>query len=142
MSNDHNSILNSQQSSVYFRTFYYIRKTNQIRIIGKKLILKLKKNNIGYRKLCFEIDKLISDLENFSPSENSINEIRADADCVHNDGFYFFDINIHRILILIELDDDSEATILWAGSHQEYELTFKNNKSTIEKWLRKNGYID
>lgn len=79
---------------------------------------------------------------NFSPSENCISEIRTDADCVHNDGFYFFDINIHRILILIEFDDDGEATILWAGSHQEYELTFKNNKSTIEKWLRKNGYID
>jgi hypothetical protein len=113
-----------------------------MRIIGKKLILKLKKKNIGNRKLCFEIDKFISDLENFSHSENSISEIRADADCVHNDGFYFFDINIHRILILIELDDDGEATILWAGSHQEYEFTFKNNKSTIEKWLRKNGYID
>jgi hypothetical protein len=22
------------------------------------------------------------------------------------------------------------------------ETTFKNNKTTIEKWLRKNGYID
>lgn len=60
---------------------------------------------------------------------------------MHSNGFYFFDINIHRILILIELDDDGEATIVWAGTHQEYEAIFKNNKLTIEKWLRKRGYI-
>jgi hypothetical protein len=33
------------------------------------------------------------------------------------------------------------TTVTWAGSHDEYELTFKNNKNTIEKWLRRNGYI-
>lgn len=43
---------------------------------------------------------------------------------------------------MIEFDDDGEATIVWAGTHQEYEKTFKNNKSTIEKWLRKNNYIE
>jgi hypothetical protein len=42
---------------------------------------------------------------------------------------------------LIELDDEGEATIVWAGTHQEYEATFKNNKITIEKWLRQKGYI-
>ncbi|KIQ18528.1 addiction module toxin RelE [Flavobacterium sp. MEB061] len=113
-----------------------------MRIIGKKTILKIQKKNIGNRKLCAEIDKLINDLEKFNPGEENINDIRNDADCVHSDGFYFFDINIHRTLILIEFDDDGEATILWAGTHQEYEATFKNNKLTIEKWLRKNGYIE
>lgn len=43
---------------------------------------------------------------------------------------------------MIEFDDDGEATIVWAGTHKEYETTFKNNKSTIEKWLRKNGYLE
>jgi hypothetical protein len=113
-----------------------------MRILGKKTILKIKKKNIGNKKLCNEIDTLITDLEKFNPSEKSLIDIRNDADCVHSDGFYFFDINIHRTLILIELDDEGEATIVWAGSHQEYEATFKNNKLTIEKWLRKNGYID
>ncbi|ABQ07119.1 type II toxin-antitoxin system HigB family toxin [Flavobacterium johnsoniae] len=113
-----------------------------MRIIGKKTILKIKKKNIGNKKLCDEIDKLIADLERFNSNENSIDEIRNDADCVHNDGFYFFNINIHRTLILIELDEDGEATIVWAGTHQEYESTFKNNKATIEKWLRKNNYIE
>ena len=113
-----------------------------MRIVGKRTILKIKKKNIGNKNLCNEIDRLITDLENFNPNEQSINDIRKDADCVHTDGFYFFDINIHRTLILIELDDDGEATIVWAGTHQEYETIFKNNKLTIEKWLRKRGYIE
>lgn len=113
-----------------------------MRILGKKTILKLKKKNIGNKKLGSEIDKLITDLETFNPSEKSLNDIRSDADCVHSDGFYFFDINVHRTLIVIELDDEGEATIVWAGTHQEYEVTFKNNKLTIEKWLRKNGHIE
>lgn len=112
-----------------------------MRIVGKKIILKLKKKNRGNKKLCAEIDKLVADLENFNPREKSITEIRTDADRVHSDGFYFFDINIHRTLILIEFDDEGEATIVWAGTHQEYESIFKSNKSTIERWLRNKGYI-
>ncbi|KUJ59458.1 addiction module toxin RelE [Flavobacteriaceae bacterium CRH] len=113
-----------------------------MRLIGKKTILKLKKKNIGNRKLCDEVDKLIEDLENFDPKQSVLTEIRKDADCVHSDGFYFFDINIHRTLILVELDDDGEATIIWTGTHQEYERVFKNNKSTIEKWLRDKNHIE
>jgi hypothetical protein len=113
-----------------------------MRILGKKTILKLKKKNIGNTKLCTEIDELITDLENFNPSEKSLNDIRSDADCIHSDGFYFFNINIHRTLLLIELDYEGEATIIWAGTHQEYETTFKNNKLTIEKWLIKKGHIE
>lgn len=113
-----------------------------MRVLGKKIILKVKKKNIGNKKLCDEIDKLLKDLEQFKPEEQNLKEIRDDADCVHSDGFYFFDINIHRILVMIEFDEEGEATIVWAGTHQEYESTFKNNKKTIEKWLRNNNYID
>jgi hypothetical protein len=113
-----------------------------MRVLGKKIILKIIKKNIGNQKLCSEIDRLISELEGFNPDGNTINQLRSDADCVHRDGFYFFDIHIHRTLILIELDDEGEATIIWAGTHQEYESIFKNNKSSIEKWLRKNNYIE
>lgn len=113
-----------------------------MRVLGKKIILKVKKKNIGNKKLCDEIDKLIEDLENFKPEEQNLKEIRDDADCVHSDGFYFFDINIHRTLVMVELDEEGEATIVWAGTHQEYESTFKNNRKTIEKWLRNNNYID
>ena len=112
-----------------------------MRIIGKKTILKLKKKNIGNQKLCAEIDTLICDLERFNSREASLHDIRSDADCVHSDGFYFFDIHVHRTLLLIELDDEGEATIVWAGTHSEYETIFKNNKITIEKWLRKKGHI-
>ncbi len=44
-------------------------------------------------------------------------------------------------MILMQFDDEGVATIYWAGSHDEYEKTFKNNKDTIEKWLRSNGLI-
>lgn len=113
-----------------------------MRITGKKLLSKIQAKNKGNKRLCDEIDKLLTDLERFNPKIDNIKNIRSDADKVHNDGFYFFDISIHRTLILIEFDEEGEATIVWAGSHQEYETTFKNNKPTIEKWLRKKGYID
>lgn len=113
-----------------------------MRIIGKKLILKLKAKNIGNTKLCNEIDLLIKDLEGANSNNSDFKSIRNDADCVHSDGFYFFNIHFHRTLILIELDNEGEATIIWVGTHQEYERTFKNNKSTIEKWLRDKNFID
>lgn len=113
-----------------------------MRVLGKSKLIKLKRKNIGNTKLCDAIDDLISDLERFEPDKHNLKELRKDADCVHNDGFYFFDINVHRTLILIEFDDEGEATIIWTGTHQEYETVFKNNKKTIEKWLRNNDYIE
>lgn len=108
----------------------------------KNKILKVKKKNIGNHRLRDEIDNLLAALERFNPNEQNIQEIRKDADCVHKEGFYFFNINIHRTLIMIEFDKNGEATIVWVGTHQEYEDTFKNNKHTIEKWLRNKGYIN
>lgn len=43
-------------------------------------------------------------------------------------------------MIHIEFDDD-EASVVWVGTHQEYENTFKNNKKTIKKWLNSNDWI-
>lgn len=113
-----------------------------MRVLGKNKILKVRKKNIGNRKLCSEIDRLLEDLTEFDPRVQELKKIRTDADCVHNDGFYFFNINIHRALVLIEFDEEGEATIVWVGTHDEYNATFKNNKKTIEKWLRSNGYIE
>ena len=113
-----------------------------MRVLGKKILTKLQAKNKGNRRLCFAIDQLIKDLEQFNPTLGLLETVRDDADKVHNDGYYFFDIHIHRTFILIDLDEDGEAVIIWAGSHDEYERTFKNNKSTIEKWLRYNGYIE
>ncbi|MCH5719885.1 hypothetical protein [Niabella hibiscisoli] len=111
-------------------------------ITGKKILTKLKAKNGDNQKLGKAIDKLLYDLEAFDPLQTSLADVRKDADCAHSDGFYFFDIAVHRVFILVDLDEDGEATIIWAGSHDEYERTFKNNKSTIEKWLRSKGYIE
>ena len=97
---------------------------------------KLKNKNRGKQKLIKAIDKFILDIEKAKwKKPTDIKETRPDADCVHSDGFYFFDLNIHRTMIFIVFEDD-EATVVWAGSHDEYEKIFKGNKLTIEKWLR------
>ena len=65
---------------------------------------------------------------------------RPDADKVHPNGFYFFDISVDRTMVLIELDDD-RASIVWCGTHDDYESTFRNNKATIRKWLKAKKWI-
>lgn len=112
-----------------------------MRLVNLKTLIKLKKKNIGNAKLIKAIDELINDLENNSfKTFEELKRTRKDVDKVHVDGFCFFDINVHRTMILIEFEDD-EGTIVWAGTHDEYESTFKNNKKTIEKWLRDKGHI-
>ena len=110
-------------------------------LLSKHKLIKLKKKNRSNKKLISAIDKLISDIESAQWTKmTEIKETRPDADCVHSDGFYFFDINIHRTMILIIFEDD-EATVVWTGSHDEYDKTFKGNKNTIEKWLRNQKLI-
>lgn len=112
-----------------------------MRLTNKKIVEKLKRKNKGNVSLIKEIDKLINDIsENNWKDQSDLNKTRSDADNVHSDGFYFFNIHIHRTMILIEFSD-SEATIIWAGSHQEYETTFKNNRNTIKKWLKSRDWI-
>lgn len=110
-------------------------------LFGKQKLIKLKKKNKGNIMLASAVDQLIDDLINANwKNTDDIKRTRPDADCVHSDGFYFFDINIHRTMVLI-LFDEKEATVIWAGSHDEYVKTFKNNKRTIAKWLRKQQLI-
>jgi mRNA interferase HigB len=42
---------------------------------------------------------------------------------------------------MIEFEEDGEMTVVWAGSHDDYEKTFKNNRNVIKKWLRDNEWI-
>ncbi len=101
-------------------------------IIGKNRLAKLKRKNRGNKKLIYAIDKLISDLENSEWTNiDEIKHIRPDADCVHNDGYYFFDINIHRTMILIVLDR-GEALVVWAGSHGEYDRILKAIRAQLK----------
>lgn len=112
-----------------------------MRLINKKAFEKLKRKKRGNTSLSKEIDLLIQDFENHNwQSQEDLKKDRKDADCVHPDGFYFFDIEIHRTMILIELEDD-EATVIWVGDHQQYERTFKNNKSAIANWLKSKDLI-
>lgn len=112
-----------------------------MRLTNKKILEKLKRKNKGNVSLTKAIDKLIKDInENDWNDQKELNKTRPDTDNVHSDGFYFFNIDIHRTMVLIEFSDN-EATVVWAGSHQDYEATFKNNRNTIKKWLRSNDWI-
>lgn len=81
-------------------------------------------------------------------TENDIEELsvftRHISDYIENaesNGFEILEIKEWFTLILIEFDENGEATIVWAGNHHDYELTFINNRSVIKKWLRDNSWI-
>jgi mRNA interferase HigB len=108
---------------------------------GKKILLKLKAKNKGNNLLVSAIDELIVTIESKQwKSKEDVKANRPDADQVHADGFFFFDINIHRTMVFL-LFGDNEAEVVWAGTHQEYENTFKNNKNVIKKWLSDRDWI-
>lgn len=110
-------------------------------LLQKSKLFKLKRKNRGNTKLIRAIDNLISEIESANwTKKTDVKMSLPDADCVHSDGFYFFDINIHRTMILIVFEDN-EATVIWTGSHDEYNKTFRDNKTTIEKWLRNQNMI-
>jgi mRNA interferase HigB len=112
-----------------------------MRLIGKHKLEKLKRKNRGNISLTREIDQLIVDIEmNEWKSKAELKTTRSDADCVHSDGFYFFNLNVNRTMILLEFEE-GEASVVWVGNHQEYENIFKNNKGTIKKWLKDNNWI-
>ncbi len=113
-----------------------------MKLVNKHKLLKLKRKNQGNVKLIKAIDKLILDLENTEWSNpHELTDNRPDADCVYGGEFYFFNINVHRTMILIEFEEDGEMTVVWVGSHKDYEHTFKNNKNVIKKWLTDNDWI-
>lgn len=158
--------------------YLYNVKKWQVRILGIAKLKKLRKKNIGNNPLVKAIDQLIKDIKDASwTSREELQADRNDADRVHVNDFYFFDINIHRTIVLVEFssgvenneiedeivaveneeelavveektdldeeeeEDNGSVQILWVGSHEEYERTFKNDKNVIEKWLRNKGLI-
>ena len=91
-----------------------------MKLFYKNKLDKLKSKNKGNTKLINEIEKLIIDLESYTwINQQDIIHARPDADCVHSKGFYFFNINVHRTLVLIEFDESGQAFIVWAGSLQD-----------------------
>ncbi|PZX11275.1 mRNA interferase HigB [Breznakibacter xylanolyticus] len=113
-----------------------------MRVINKHILIKIIQKNKGNTRLIQSIEQLINDIEQShwkNPAELTAN--RPDADCVYGGEFYFFNIHIHRAMILIEFTDNGEATIVWAGNHDDYEKTFKNNRNVIKKWLSNHHWI-
>ena len=83
-----------------------------MRLANKKILEKVKRKNKGNVALIKAIDELIKVIdENNWKDQTELVKTRRDADNVHSDGFYFFNINIHRTMVLIEFDDN-EATVV------------------------------
>ncbi len=132
--------LDSQKVRIIQEHLLYLIKS--MRLTNKKSLEKLRRKNKGNTKLIKALNKLVDDIEfNKWKTPNKLYIDRTDADCVHNDGFYFFNINAHRTLFLIVFEEEEEATVVWVGSHQDYETIFKNNRNTIKKWLSDNDWI-
>lgn len=111
-------------------------------IEGKRILERLLSKNRGNLRLAKAVDQLIKDLEiNSAEDIGELLKIRNDADRVHSKGLYFFNLHVHRTLVLIEINKN-QAEIVWAGTHKEYVRTFKNNTNTIEKWLRANTTLN
>lgn len=112
-----------------------------MRLINRKLLVKLKVKNQGNRLLLVAIDGLIKDIcTNSWRDQIELRQTRPDADRVHSDGFFFFDLTTFRVMMLLEFSE-GEVTVVWAGSHQEYERVFRNNKKRIKTWLKSNEWI-
>ncbi|MET7254477.1 type II toxin-antitoxin system HigB family toxin [Dyadobacter fermentans] len=108
----------------------------------KRILEKLVSKNQGNKRLAQAVDQLIADLEQKSfATRDELLEVRKDADRVYGGEFYFFDLHVHRTLVFIQFKEN-QATIMWAGTHKEYERIFKNNTNTIEKWLRERRLLN
>lgn len=113
-----------------------------MRLIGKSKLEKYKRKHRGNARLLKSIDDLIALIESSTEvSSHIIFKQGFKWDCVHNDGFYFVNLESHRALMLLEFESDGIASLVWFGNHKEYEKTFWNNKSTIHSWLRSHEYI-
>jgi mRNA-degrading endonuclease HigB of HigAB toxin-antitoxin module len=113
-----------------------------LNLTNKHILRRVIKKNRGNQKLLDSIKRLIEDIENGEwNNPNELLKNRPDADSVYGGKFFFFNINIHRTLILIEFEENGEATIVWAGNHDDYELTFQNNRTVIKKWLKNKYWI-
>lgn len=112
-----------------------------MQIEEKRILTRWQYKHRGNRRLTDAIDKLIRDLEALEPDtyENLLKD-RKDMDQVHSDGFFFFNVENDRVLLMIQLQEQY-VTIIWIGTHPDYERIFKNNKATIEKWLRSENHI-
>jgi len=111
-------------------------------IINKHILGKLIRKNRGNTKLIKAVESLLSEIEEQKwDSPHNLLENHPDADSIYGGEFYFFNIHIHRTLIMIEFEENGEATIVWAGNHKDYELIFKNNRHVIKKWLKDNNWI-
>jgi mRNA interferase HigB len=105
-------------------------------IVGRKIILKFTRGDATLEKAFNDFLAAVTaaNWQNDADVKNTFH--RADRIL---GGFYVFDIGSNHNLSLV-LFNKGQFEIIWAGNHDDYEATFKNNKDTIKKFLKKKGY--
>ena len=130
-------LIKNQNCSTNIETYY----TFALHLIGINKLDKYKRKNIGNARLIKAIDVLINQIDKAEwQKRTDLIKSRPDSECVHSDGFFFLNLVNHRILILF-LFEENIAAVIWIGSHDDYEITFRNNKSTVARWLRNQQLI-
>lgn len=130
-----------------------------MKLLGKRKLAKKNNGNVKLQKCIVSFENEITESVWTTQQELELSSVKFDS--VHSDGFYIADINIHRAMVAItfvnlkeleELNGEKEdikkqkkvlgeVDVLWVGTHDDYQRVFGDNKDTIKKWLRSQGYI-
>ena len=105
-------------------------------IVGRKVIVKFTKGDATLDGAFNDFLEQVTDANWQNDADVKITFPKADRAV---DSFYFFDIGSSRNFSLVNFKK-GQFEIIWAGNQDDYIATFKNNKDTIKKFLRKKGY--
>ena len=104
-------------------------------LIDLKILNKHLSKNKGNLRLRRDVDKLkILLRDNNFNSYQELKKVRKDADNVHEEVAFFFNIHSHRILVQIDFEH-YKAIILWVRNHNRYDRFFSGGKRAIKKLL-------
>jgi mRNA-degrading endonuclease HigB of HigAB toxin-antitoxin module len=108
-----------------------------MQLTGVKALDKFTRNNATLKKAVDEfIQKVLAaDWEN----DADVKVTFPDADRIFTEVYIFNLTRSDRTLAMVYFSE-GELEIVWVGNHQDYERKLKNNKNTIRKFLRDQGY--
>ncbi|MBC5994025.1 type II toxin-antitoxin system HigB family toxin [Pontibacter cellulosilyticus] len=105
-------------------------------VLGRNKITKYVKNK---HELAREFNAFVSKIKSSEwKSASDVKETFPDSDHIVGD-VYIFNISSSRSMAMVYFKEQ-EVEIVWAGNHDDYETTFRNNTSTIKKFLKKKGF--
>ncbi len=106
-------------------------------VIGRRTLDKYAKNSTVLQQV---INEFVGKVEKANwKNDADLKATFPDADRVFKNVYVFDLTGSDRTLTLVYFAN-GQVQIVWAGDHQAYERTLKNNKDTIRKFLKQKGY--